>query len=200
MYEISQEERDTFPLFGLTNTPTTPEGVVEGHNRDVNRDKFTGSVVYAITDQITVTPSFAYWHNRVKQDLVYASSISLPATQIPDNGVRYTDVSQNYSLAVSYMPKDKLNLGAEVSHTIAHGNFYPHALQALDPISIGEFSRLDITETVYSVSARYEFLKNTEIGVDYSYTDFDTKANPLNPEDEDGIANVLLVSLTKRWF
>jgi len=195
-YELAKEKRSEFPLFGLLSDIT-------GHDRDVTRDKLTGSVSFLVSEAITVTPSYSYWHNRVRQDLAYTSDIDEDmAESIPDDQVRYTDTARNYSLAVSYMPEDKFSIGAEVSHTRAHGNFYSDAPETSDPtgIGLGDFSKLDITETVYSLSATYEFMKNTEVGLDYSYTDFNTKENELNPEDSDGIANVILVSLTKRWL
>jgi len=191
-YELAKEKRNDYRLIG---DPLVLDD--EGEDRDVTRDKLTGSISFLLGEKVTITPSYAYWHTRIKQDQIYVVHTTHADTQDPQ--VPYRDIARNYSLAVSYMPKDRLDLGAEVSHTTARGNFYPNNPVALDP-SLGDVSRLDITETVYSLSATYEFIKNTEVGLDYSYTDFNTKENVLNPEDSDGIAQVILVSLTKRWL
>jgi len=203
-YELAKEKRNDYVLMGEVSPedPLYPEDL--GQDRDVTRDKLTTSVTFLLGEKVTITPSFAYWHNKIKQDLLYVfidhSPPIDPTISFPDYQVPYTDIARNYALALSYAPKERLNLGAEVSHTIARGNFYSNNPTAAAEPSIGNFSRLDISETIYSLSATYEIMKNTELGFDYSYTDFNTEENPLNPEDEDGIAQVILVSLTKRWL
>jgi hypothetical protein len=176
-YELAKEHRGDYELIGATPA--------EGRDRDVTRDKLTGTVSFLLGEKVTITPSYAYWHNRIKQDIQDIA---------PDEQVPYKDIAQSYSLAVDFAPRDRLNLGAEVSHTIAHGNFYSNNDK------LGDVSRLRITETIYTLDARYEIRKNLEVGLNYSYTDFDTEENPLNPEDTDGTASIVLVSLTKRWL
>ncbi|MDA8169808.1 MAG: MtrB/PioB family outer membrane beta-barrel protein [Nitrospiraceae bacterium] len=185
-YELTDGKRDDLIYDQISSA---------SKNRRTRWDKFAGYVTVSVREDLTVTTSYSYWHNKVKQDLIY----ELDPGAAPDLGVKYRDVAQNYSVSAAYTPKRQISLVADVSHTRGSGSFFPGIADAVSYPSISAFSVLDTTETVYSAGVRYRLPKETEIGASYSYTDYNGFDNPLNPEDTSGTAHIILISLTKKW-
>ncbi len=197
-YEKAIENRDNLHIFDLQNNVP----IANATNRNTNRDKLTGNVSFLVLDDLSLSAAYAYWRNKDVQDIAF---MALPGSLPPsgfsevDKGVKYRDVAQNCTLSTDYSPVEKLDLTAEYSYTKGKGAYYPHAAFDTSNISIAAFSAFDYTESVYSINARYNFIKKTELGLYYAYTDFSSKENPLNPEMTDGTSHAVLVSLTKRW-
>jgi hypothetical protein len=190
-YNIASEERD-----GVRYANLLPTSDVQG--RETDRSRFTGSLTFLITDELSLSSSYSYWRNKVRQDLVYNSES--PPAEFVDHDVMYKDAAHNYFAALNYMPKQNISLGAEVSHTKSKGAFYPNIAEGLQPVSIASFSELQIKETVYSVYGNYGIKGGWDIGLRYKYSQYDDLIdNPDNPEVKDGNARIVLLTITKRW-
>jgi len=154
-----------------------------------------GSITFLPLDDLSVTTSYAYMHNKTKQDLEFSIS-GIP--QI-DPSVPYKDTANNYAINLNYLPDDKINLNAGVNHTNSAGRFYPSDPNLLQPASIASFSELKTKETVYSASGEYKFKTSLTSGIQYTYNIFNDVLDNSYDDVEDGKAHVILLTLSKKW-
>lgn len=185
-YSILSERRDDL-IF--TDTP-------DARNRDVNRDRLLGSVTYLLLKDLSVTASYAYMHDKTKQDIVYQDLIGAPHV---DPVVPASDTMHNFGLDINYLPKNNITVNTGVSYTISRGEFSPSDPNLLQPVSIASFSQLKTRELVYYASGEYRFKGGFAAGVQYRYCNFDDVLD--NPFDDvsDGRAHIVLLTLSKRW-
>jgi predicted porin len=149
-------------------------------------------VSYALLDNLSLTASYAYMHDNVKQD------IRLNATDQTywDNHVPYKTTSRNYSFDINYSPKSFISLNGGISHTKSQGTFYTSA-PALD--SIASYSELKIRETTYTAAGEYRFKGDLTAGVQYRYTTFNDVLDNIYDDVNDGRASIILLTLSKKW-
>jgi predicted porin len=195
-YTITDEERKDLHFLDEDGN------VIAGaEDRDVTRQSFLGSITFLILDNLSITTSYAYMHNNVKQDIAYIAPPPGFGLGIPmiDSGVPYKNTARNYAVDISYIPGEHINLTAGVSHTKSSGKFSPADINLTQPVSVDSFSELKIRETIYSISGEYTFKKGFSSGIQYRYSDFDDAID--NPFDdvEDGEAHIMLVNLSKKW-
>ncbi len=172
---------------------------VGAEDRQVFRDRVTTVVTFVLREDLSLTGTYAYWGNRVEQDVVYGNSVD-PANPFVDPGVEYEDNTWNYSASVDYSPLEQLDLHAGVSFTEAKAAFDPGTTAALQPISLSSFSKLKLRERAYDFEAKYNFPEDLDLGFRFEYKDFDEELENLNnPEMQDGTAQVYMVTLNKRW-
>ncbi len=185
-YSILGEKRDDL-IF--TETP-------DARNRDVTRDRLLGSVTYLLLKDLSVTASYAYMHDKTKQDIVYQDLIGTPHV---DPLVPAKETMHNFGLDISYLPKNNITLNTGVSYTISKGEFFPSDPNLLLPVSIASFSKLDTKEVLYYFSGEYRFKGGFAAGLQYRYCNFDDVLD--NPFDDvsDGKAHIVLLTLSKRW-
>lgn len=186
-YHMDREERDSAFL------STSASG------RDAHRDRIRGSVTFAASEDLSLTASYAYFHDRISQGLEYGNLLD-PDNPFIDAGVPYRDTARNYMLGVACRPLKALSLNADVSHTRSRGSFSPGLDVALDPVSVASFTDLRLRETVYDLSAEYALRGGWGVGVRYRYSDFDNLLeNPENPDLFDGTAQLAMLTLSKKW-
>ncbi len=185
-YSILGEKRDD-----LIFTDTT-----DAKNRDVTRDRLLGSVTYLLLKDLSITASYAYMHDKTKQDIVYQDLVGTPHV---DPLVPATETMHNFGLDISYLPKNNITLNTGVSYTISKGEFFPSDANLLLPVSIASFSKLDTKEVLYYFSGEYRFKGGFAAGVQYRFCNFDDVLD--NPFDDvsDGKAHIVLLTLSKRW-
>jgi len=185
-YTIISEERDD-----LLFTDTT-----DARNREVNRDRIMGSVTYLLLKDLSVTASYAYMHDKTKQDIVFQDLVGAPNV---DPSVPSTDMMHHFGLDINYLPKNNITIGTGASYTLSSGDFYPSDPNLLQPVPISSFSQLKTREFVYYLSGEYRCKGGWAAGVQYRYSDFNDVLD--NPYDDvaDGRAHVVLLTLSKRW-
>ena len=195
-YRIVKEKRSDLQF--VEQDPLTDESsIVESpDNRDALRQRLLGSITYLVLKDLSLTASYSYIHNKVKEDLAYTD---LSGTLFFDNRVPESDSTHSYSFDLNYMPKHNIALGAGVSYTTSSGGFIPAALNLTQPVSIASFSELKTRETGYSASAEYRFKNGFSAGLRYRYSVFNDVLN--NPYDDlnDGSAHIALVTISKKW-
>ncbi|MGE5301519.1 MAG: hypothetical protein ACM3MB_11280, partial [Acidobacteriota bacterium] len=185
-FAIANERRDDLHF---TDT-------LAARDREVNRDRLLGSLTYLLMNDLSVTASYAYAHNKTRQDIVYDDITGVPRT---DPLVPNTDLMHNYALDINYLPKNNITLGAGVSYTIGRGAFYPTDVNLLLPVSIASFAELKTRELLCSFSGEYRFKGGFGLGMEYRYSDFDDVLDNPNDDVLDGKAHIVLLTLSKRW-
>ena len=185
-YSILSETRDD-----LIFTDTT-----DARNRDVNRDRVLGSVTYLLLKDLSVTASYAYMHDKIKQDIVYQDLVGAPHV---DPVVPTKETMHNFGLDINYLPENNLTFNTGVSYTISKGEFFPSDPNLLLPVSIASFSQLNTKELVYYFSGEYRFKGGFAAGVQYRYCNFDDVLDNAFDDVSDGKAHIVLLTLSKRW-
>ena len=184
-YSISKEKRDK-----ITCAEKCNDAEPEPEKRDVKRDKLIGSITFLVLNNLSITTSYAYMHNKIEQDIVYNTGT------YTDKSVPYKDIANTYAVDVNYMLKKNINLNAGVSHTTAKGNFRPSDSKLL---SISEFSEFKMRQTVFRGQGEYMLKHGITLGLQYKYSRFNDALD--NPHDEikDGRAHIVLLTLSKAW-
>lgn len=183
-YSIDKEKRDDL-LTEIGNSTAEPQ------NRDVRRDRLMGAVTYLVSEKVSVTASYTYIHDKIKQDVVLGSQLE---SYVPD-----TDLAHSYGLNVNYMPEDRITLGAGASYTTSSGGFSLTDPTLLEPLSVSSLSALKTRETECSLSGEYRFRNGFAAGIQYRYLNFNDVLD--NPWDDwqDGTAHIALLTLSKKW-
>ncbi len=190
-YSVAKEKRDDL------NTTEGSNGISPtAKNRDVLRDRAMGAVTYLVSEKVSLTGSYTYIHDRIRQDIVVGGD---PAQAfVPD-----TDLAHSYGLTLNYIPNDRINLSAGVSYTLSSGAFSLTDPTVLSPTSLAglltSLSSLKTRETDYLLSGEYRFRNGFAAGVQYRFTDFnDVLDNPWD-DVQDGRVNIVLLTLSKKW-
>lgn len=185
-YNIKDGERDE-----LHYPDTEPAG-----RRHVNQNRILGSVTILPLKDLSLTASYFYLNDKTQQDIIYDDTAGVSHM---DPYVPYKNTSHNYALDAVYIPVEKVNLNAGISHTRSEGAFHVEDINLTQPVSIDSFSELKTEETVYSVSGEYEYRKNSSLGLEYRYSDLDDIID--NPYDDvkDGSAHIVLLTFLKKW-
>jgi predicted porin/opacity protein-like surface antigen len=185
-YSITKERRDDL------NTTEGNGSSLTAKNRDVLRDRAMGAVTYLVSEKVSLTGSYTYIHDKIRQDIVVGSDPAEPF--VPD-----TDLAHSYGLTINYIPNDRINLSAGVSYTLSSGAFSITDPALVQPISVASLSALKTRETDCSLSGEYRFRNGFSAGVQYRYTDFnDVLDNPWD-DVQDGRVHIVLLTLSKKW-
>ncbi len=180
-YSIAKERRNDL------NT----EGSTDAKNRAVLRDRAMGAATYLVSEKVSVTASYTYIHDKIRQDIVLGSQLE---PSVPD-----TDLAHSYGLTMNYIPNDRINLSAGISYTLSSGAFSLTDPNLTQPISVAGLSALKTRETDCSLSGEYRFRNGFSAGVQYRYIDFnDVLDNPWD-DVQDGRVHIVLLTLSKKW-
>ncbi len=168
----------------------------DARKRDVNRNGLLGSVTFLPLKDLSVTASYSYFDNKVRQDIVYHDE---SGAAVVDPFVPFKDMAHAYGLSVTYLPCPSASISASVSHTIGSGTFYPADPNLTQPVSVALFSETKARETVYSASGEYRFKNGYSVGLEYRYSDFRDVLD--NPYDDliNGRAHIVLLTFSKKW-
>jgi len=167
------------------------EGLRAGaDDREVLRDRFFGSLTYLLLNDLSLTTTYAYMHNKTEQDIASGS--------ITDKMVPNKIFSHFYGADLNYMPQSRLTVGAGINYTLSSGKFYPSDPALLNP-SIAEFSALKTKETVCYLSGEYRFKHGITAGVQYKYTKLDDALDNRYDDVNDGKVHIVFLTLSKKW-
>ncbi|TAL23885.1 MAG: hypothetical protein EPN94_08480 [Nitrospirae bacterium] len=191
-YNAVKEKRDDIHYVTASGAFTA----VNAQNRTALRNRALGSITFIVFKNLSITPSYAYIHNRIVQDLVYNDTTGSPKL---DRDVSYKDTAQSYALSLNYAPKKNFDINAEASQTKGRGSFYPGHANALLPVSVASFSELKVKETGYALGGDYRFKGGWAAGIKYRYNNFKDMID--NPYDDakNGIARIILLTISKKW-
>lgn len=178
-YGIAKEKRDQMEIIGST-----------AENREVLRDRFFGSLTYLLVNDLSLTTSYSYMHNRTEQDIAVGTTT--------DHMVPNKIFAHFYGADLNYTPKSNLTIGAGMNYTLSSGKFYPSAAVLLNP-SIADYSELKTRETVYHVTGEYRFKHGFSVGVQYKYSELDDVIDNIYDDVKDGRAHVVFLTVSKRW-
>lgn len=195
-YVIAKEKRSALQFVQQDSSSGVDFAVTSPDNRDALRDRFLGSISYLVLKDLSLTASYSYIHNRVKQDIAFND---LSGNLLFDPRVPETDTAHSYSLDLNYLPRNNVVLTGGASYTISSGAFFPSDANLTQPVSIASFSELKTRETVYWVSGQYKFKNGFSAGMQYRYTVFDDVLDNPFGDVRDGNAHIILLTLSKKW-
>ena len=98
-----------------------------------------------------------------------------------------------------YLLRKDLTLTADLSYTIAEGEYNPRVTIQGDPSSLASFSSMETTETIVSVELAKKILQDWEIGLKFYADFFDDEFSDDVVEHQDGELYITTFSL-KRYF
>ena len=170
--------------------------VITGDGK-ISSGKIFGMIGVTVSKNISVDASYAYMNNKTTQPLIYGSDNE--PQYITDGNVPYKEKMNTVAANLNYRPTKDIDLVTGISYTESKARFSPYAQEALEPVSIADFSELKIQQIGFTLQGRYEFKKGLDIGLRYYYRDLDyTYNNPLNPF-QDSYAHIVLLTISKRW-
>lgn len=184
-YSISRENRKDLYF---TNTFSTGE-------RDVKKDRIMGNLTFLILSNLSFTASYSYIHNRTAQDITTLIG-TYPFNLLRDSMVPYKDLARNYGIDINYEPKTNITVSGGIIHTISRGIFYT-SLQEIS--NIPGLSELKARETVYSFNGEYRLKDNIGLGLKYRYTALKDIINNPNDDINNGRAQIILLTITRKW-
>jgi len=189
-YDISSGSRDNL-FYTVSDQQITVDG------RTVHGDRLLGMLGFTLAENLSLSTSYAYLRDKTRHTLVYGQDSEPQA--IIDENVRYREEAHTIAANLNYRPKNPLELGAGVSFTDSKASFSPSAYDAVNPVSIADFSETRIRHTEYNLSGNYDLKDGWEVGMRYFYSKYDERAeSALNPS-RDGDAHIVLLNVTKRW-
>jgi hypothetical protein len=181
IYSYGKEKRNDL-AFSTTN---------DAKIRETRTDNLSGSATIHIRRNLSLTANYSFMQYKIDQDIVYGSSV--------DSVVPMKDKTNVYSASIYYVPTDRLNLSALISHVKSEGEFSPDNQDLLDPVSIASFSRQEITETNYQISGMYEFPNGFSGGADLRYADVEDNLDNIHDSNLDGHAYIIMLRVKKQW-
>lgn len=189
-YNIARERRDNTSF-------KDGDTIVNAKDRDAKRQRLLGSITFLVSQNISVTTSYAYISNKVTQDILFGGALAPSA--LSDSSVPYKDKANSYSADLNYAPTNNISFDAGVNHTIMNGKFNPSNPDLTMPISIAGFSEFKAKETAYYVGGEYRFKNSLIMKLKYNYADLKEVTKNLHDEIKDGKAHVILLTLSKSW-
>lgn len=178
-YSIAKEKGDDIQIIGTT-----------ADHREVLRDRLFGSLTYLILNDLSLTASYSYIHNKTEQDIAVGA--------ITDSMVPNKIFSHFYGVDINYTPKSNLTIGGGANFTLSSGRFYPSDSRLLNP-SIADYSAMRMKETVVYASGEYRFRQGFSLGMQYKYTKLDDDINNQYDDVQDGKAHIVFLTLSKKW-
>ncbi len=179
-----------------------PYLVLTDGERDGRKDRFFGSLSFVFSPEATLTASWVYNRWKVEQDLTYSQwNVSGTGGDLPfyDRGAPYTDRANTLSLSGFCLLRKDLTLTADLSYTVAEGDYQPRVAVQGDQFSLGSFSSMKITETIVSIELAKKILQDWEIGLKLHADFYNDKFSDDFGEHQDGEVYIATFSL-KRYF
>lgn len=193
-HEITKEKRTDIHYVHLSSTGYSSAP----NNRDARKSKIAGILTLLLPANVTLTTGYCYMSSEIKQDLVYHEADA--SNDQVDRNATYKDSTNNYTVNLTYLPTKRLDLTGGVNITNSRAEFSPNLQVAGDPVSIAGFSKLKIREIEYTLSGGYDIKRGWKAELRYKYSEFDDLIeNPDNHELKDGIAQVVFLTISKRW-
>jgi predicted porin len=177
-----------FLSYGTTWEERKDLSNIDVNNKDTSRQKLASSLSYLLKEDLSLTVGYAWFNNNTEQDVLYGDDFQTsPPTPLLDEGVKYEDTADNYSVNISYIPRERIIMSAGGSWTRSSGEFSP------DSFNVASLSEIDNTETVYSASGEYGFKNGLNLAVRYTYSDVE------NSETQSGTAQTVLMTASSKW-
>lgn len=163
----------------------------------ITDNKVFGMIGVNVSERVSIQTGYSYMNNKSTQPLIYGSD-SEPQFIIDDN-VLYKEEMYTFSTTLNCRLKKNLDIEGGIVVTEGSSNFDASAHDAVEPVSISDFSELKVRQTEYLLSGLYSFKDELDIGLNYSYREYENLIDrAINPV-RDGSAHIILLSITKRW-
>ncbi|HER63310.1 MAG TPA: hypothetical protein ENO11_04970 [Desulfobacteraceae bacterium] len=196
-YSLSLTQREDLHYLQSNQLLSPDEG-----ERDGRTDRFLGNLSFVLSPEVSLTASWAYNRLKIEQDLAYAlrnTTESGRDSPYYDRGVPYTDESNTFALSLYYLLRKDLTLTADLSYTIAEGEYLPGDVLAGNSSSLGSFSTMETTETIVTVGLARKLMEDWEVGVSFSADIFKDKFSDGTGDHRDGDLYITTFTV-KRYF
>jgi opacity protein-like surface antigen len=179
-YGIAHEKRDEL---------TAP---LAGGSRDADRDQGLASATVMIGKRTSVTASYALYKNAVEQTVTLDGNG--PVALEP--GVPYDDTAHVATLALTFAPKDDVNVTGSATRSYSRGKFRLSGADGVTNVSdIAELSDLKVVDTVYGAGLEMQITRYVSADVLYQYRSYDDKID----DAQDGTMQLVLATLSVKW-
>lgn len=185
-YVLAVTERDALHYLGM-------ETLYKLGGRDGRSDRFLLSLSGMISEQITVSGSWAYSKWKVEQDLAYAVDSARRNPPSIDYGIPYTDEANSFSLSLNYLPREDIRLQGDLTYTLSEGKYVPGSYAST--LALDDYSHLEARETTISLEAAKKFQRDWEVALKLYMDIYDDRVS----DALDGEVYVTTLSL-KRYF
>jgi hypothetical protein len=139
--------------------------------RESKLSNATFSLWYAPLRNLTLSGSFGLLRNKTDQGVLYAGTNS--GSYHPTD---YTSQAQVYSLSAVYTPAEWLDLSLLLQQVRSYSHFTPEIADSGISNYIQGISEGNTRENSLSARGEFRITKNISCLVDYSYRDYDDKA------------------------
>jgi predicted porin len=167
----------------------------EAKDRDTTAENLMGSGTFQILNNLSLTASYAFMRNKLRQDIVYGTVESEADRDVP-----YDSTSHVYSASLNYIPINKLNIYAHIAHIKSDAEFSPDIPNLVEPVTVASFSRQRLTETIYRLSSDYECMNSFSCGLEFRYSDVNDVHDNIHDSNLDGHAYIIVLRLKKQWL
>jgi hypothetical protein len=207
-----REKRDSLAFVHTgpdTVPPNVPEVIQSTGERRVSKNRFLGSVTFLPLKNLSLTTSYFYYRQKIREDLAFHLADAPNAGEHEfDENVPSRATSSTYAADISYAPHENITLTGGASHTLSRGSFIvsdpallisPSVFSGFGIDSVASFSDMKMRENLFHVSGEYRFKGGFTAGVQYRYSSFrDLLGNPFD-DLENGKAQIVLLTLSKKW-
>ncbi|HUI45650.1 MAG TPA: hypothetical protein VL122_06690 [Nitrospirota bacterium] len=162
-----------------------------GGSLETDRDQALGSITFLVDRRTSLTASYMYYRNNVKETLTFTDT---SGSFIQEGAVPYGDTAQVFSLAASHSPAEGVFVTADASRSYSKGNF---RLDGTVPGTTGidTLSDLYVVEDILTAGLELAFSKNVGSEFRYQYRHYDDGID----STQNGTVNTVLATLHVKW-
>lgn len=189
-----------FASGSITKEESSNNRLVGGHidsKADALNQQGTLSLNFAISEKLSISPSYTYMSWEQKRDLVWENT-----GEVVDPNYSNKQKAQNFALALSSRPTKQLNVNTSVDYTITEGHYDPTSPINIEGVSYNaaeatEFSRTSTKEWNIRLDSEYDLGRGWGLGLDLRYVDWEDTSTD-NPSN--GIFYGGLFKVSKKLF
>jgi len=167
---------------GTNETRSKLDPPLANGTRDASRNDGLASMTMLIGKRTSITPSYAYFHYKVKQSFTFADTLSV------ESGVPYADTAHVASISATHAASDSVNLFAEASMVFSRGNFTSSS-------GIASFSNEKAVESIYTAAIETQHTKAVGSEIRYQYRKYDDQID----NTLDGKVETIVATLSMKW-
>ncbi len=176
---------------GMVARDESDENYISGPSTDpklarAKRQQYVASLVYTVSDSLSLIPSYSYICEEQKRDLVwidYAGGSHLPYV---DHDYSNRQTAHNFALDILLRPVKRLRMNGTIDYTVTEGEFNPTSpidlatLSGFDAAEIAQFSYTKLKVLNLRLDNEYDLGRGWGLGLDLHYADWkdDSFDNP----------------------
>jgi len=162
--------------------------------RKTERDRVLNSFTFLIGKKTSITPSYAFFHNKSDSPLAYTSTDGVTTSIIVETGVPYADTAHIASIAISHALADTMVFTVDAGRSWSRGSWQNSGVVP-GTTGIPELSNIKLQETVANADLELQHTKALGTEFRYQIRKLDDKLD----NAQDGTNQIVLATLTYKW-